>query len=166
MVAGPVPDYIGGCRKVHPICGVRMTAHVHLLKLSVGSESVEQLAEWQRRRSGQRRDGRYYHVTRMWPRREAELLAGGSIYWVIQGLILARQPITGLEETVGEDGIRRCAIFLDPGIVRVEAVPKRPFQGWRYLAPDDAPADLSHERQGDDSLPPALEAALSEIGVR
>lgn len=143
-----------------------MTGTVHLLKLSVGSESVEQLADWQTRRSGQRSDGRYFHITRMWPKREAELLDGGSIYWVIQGVILARQRITALEEIVGEDGIRRCALFLDPDIVRTEAVPKRPFQGWRYLSPDDAPADLSTDRQQGDALPPALEAALSEIGVR
>ncbi len=143
-----------------------MTASVHLLKLSVGSASIEQMAEWQRRRSAQRRDGRYYHITRMWPKREAELLDGGSLYWVIQGVILARQRITGFEELVGEDGIRRCAIFLDPEIVRTEATPKRPFQGWRYLAPEDAPADLAAGRQRDESLPPALEAALAEIGVR
>ncbi|WOI55505.1 DUF1489 domain-containing protein [Palleronia sp. LCG004] len=143
-----------------------MTAKVHLLKLSVGSESVEGLRDWQTRRSGQRKDGRYFHITRMWPKREAELLDGGSIYWVIQRVIQARQRITALEEIHGEDGIRRCAIFLDPEIVRVEAVPRRPFQGWRYLDPKDAPRDLAPARQGEQDLPPELVAALSEIGVR
>lgn len=142
-----------------------MTASVHLLKLSVGSESIEQMVDWQTRRSQQRKDGRYYHLTRMWPKREAELLDGGSIYWVIQGVILARQRITGMEEMFGTDGIRRCALFLDPTIHRTEAVTKRPFQGWRYLDPKDAPADLSTEAARDD-LPPALAAALSDIGVR
>lgn len=143
-----------------------MPGNVHLLKLSVGSESIERLADWQRHRSAQRRDGRYFHVTRMWPKRADELLDGGSIYWVIQGAILARQRITGFEEITGEDGIRRCAIFLDAGLVRTEAIPKRPFQGWRYLKPENAPADFSPDSLRGDALPPALEAALSQIGVR
>lgn len=142
-----------------------MAASVHLLKLSVGSESVEQLIDWQTRRSQQRRDGRYYHVTRMWPKRADELLAGGSIYWVIQGVILARQKITDFEEIIGEDGIRRCAIFLDSQVMRTEAAPKRPFQGWRYLEPSAAPRDLAAGASSG-GLPPALAAALAEIGVR
>lgn len=143
-----------------------MAASVHLVKLSVGSTSVDGLRDWQARRSGQRRDGRYYHLTRMWPKRSDELVAGGSLYWVIQGAILARQIITGFEEMIGDDGIRRCAIFLDHDVIRTESVPKRPFQGWRYLDPADAPRDLPAGRQGADDLPPALEAALAEIGVR
>jgi hypothetical protein len=141
-------------------------AKVHLLKLSVGSESVDSLRDWQTRRSAQRRDGRPYHLTRMWPKRADDVLEGGSIYWVIQGAILARQRITGFEEMIGDDGIRRCAIFLAADIVRTEAMRKRPFQGWRYLDPGDAPRDLPADRRKSDELPPALEAALSEFGVR
>ncbi|WP_375260834.1 DUF1489 family protein [Palleronia sp.] len=141
-------------------------AKVHLIKLSVGSDSVEQMQAWQEHRSQQRRDGRYYHLTRMWPKRAQELLDGGSIYWVIQGVVLARQRVAALEEMTGADGIRRCALFLDPEIVRTEAMTKRPFQGWRYLKPQDAPHDLAPGRMASDALPPALEAALSEIGVR
>lgn len=143
-----------------------MVEKVHLLKLSVGSESVEQMIGWQRRRSGQHRDGCYYHLTRMRPKREAEILAGGSLYWVIQGVILARQQITALEEMTGEDGIRRCAIFLTPEVIRVAATPKRPFQGWRYLDAKDAPPDLSAARMEESELPSQLVAALAEIGVR
>ncbi len=141
-------------------------AGLHLLKLSVGTESVDQLRDWQRRRSQQRGDGKYFHITRMWPKRETELLDGGSIYWVIQRVIQARQRIVGLEERIGEDGIRRCALMLDEEVIRTEAVPRRPFQGWRYLEGADAPADLAPARQGEDDLPPSLLAALSDIGVR
>lgn len=143
-----------------------MAEKVHLVKLSVGSESVEQMIDWQRRRSGQRRDGRYYHLTRMRPKREIEILAGGSLYWVIQGVILARQEITALEEMTGQDGIRRCAIFLAPEVIRVAATPKRPFQGWRYLNSKDAPPDLGTSHLDGSDLPPKLMAALAEIGVR
>ena len=143
-----------------------MGGTVHLIKLSVGSESVEQMQGWQRHRSNQRVNGSYYHLTRMWPKRAEELLDGGSIYWVIQGVVLARQRITALEEMKGADGVRRCALFLDPEIIRTEAMTKRPFQGWRYLKPEDAPRDLAPGRTASDALPPSLEAALSEIGVR
>ena len=142
-----------------------MGAHVNILKLSVGTESVEGLEAWQRRPQVRSASGHPRHVTRMWPRREAEILAGGSIYWVIRGVVMARQGIVGLEEVVREDGVRRCGLVLDPELVRTIPQPRRPFQGWRYLAPEDAPRDLAPDRAGEPALPPALAAALAEIGV-
>ena len=106
------------------------------------------------------------HVTRMWPKREAELLNGGSIFWVIKGVILCRQKILRLDEYHSADGIRRCAIVSDPTLVRVEATPKRAFQGWRYLTADDAPSDLPEGRQDEAPIPPELSKALAAIGVR
>ena len=142
-----------------------MTAKLHLQKLSVGTESVASLGQWQATKRAQTTDGFPRHVTRMWPKREAELLDGGSIYWVFQGLIQCRQRILRLDEVTGSDGIRRCAIVLDPTLVRVTPTPKRPFQGWRYLKPEDAPIDLPEGREEEDTLPPSLSAALAEIGV-
>ena len=142
-----------------------MGKFVNLIKLSVGTESVEQLEDWQRRRSKQVEDGQYYHVTRMWPKREAEVLDGGSIYWVIKGEVQARQRVTAFRERIGQDGIRRCAIMLDPTIVRVTPSLKRPFQGWRYLEQKDAPMDLPAGRSGEAALPDDLNRALAEIGV-
>lgn len=136
---------------------------VNLVKLSVGSESVEDHADWQAAHFGGRNP---VHVTRMWPKREAELLGGGSLYWVIKGLVLCRQRIVGLEERRGADGILRCALVLDPEIVRTEAQPKRAFQGWRYLDPKDAPQDLRKGRQSEEPLPQTLVSALAEIGLR
>ena len=137
---------------------------INLVKLSVGSESVETLAAWQ---GGPARgqDGRPRHVTRMWPRRAEEVLGGGSIYWVIRGAILCRQAVVGLEEVRWEDGVPRCALVLDPRLVAVAPVPRRPFQGWRYLAPADAPADIDPARAAEAPLPPALSVALAEIGL-
>ena len=102
---------------------------VHLVKLSVGTEDVENLALWQSTERAQTVDGYPRHVTRMWPKREAEILAGGSIYWVIKGEIACRQEILRLDEVVGDDGIRRCAIVLKPDLFRTVPTPKRPFQG-------------------------------------
>ena len=143
-----------------------MTKTVHMLKLSVGTEDIAQLAAWQSQKRVQSPDGLPRHVTRMWPKRAAEILNGGSIYWVIKGVILCRQPIERLDEYIGQDGIRRCAITSTPGLIRVEATPKRAFQGWRYLSVDDAPKDLPDNRQDEESLPPELSKALAAIGVR
>ncbi len=146
------------------------TPALHLVKLSVGSESVEGLAEWQALRRAEREvagiDPRSRHVTRMTPKRSAELLAGGSIFWVIKRNIVARQRIVALEPVVGEDGISRCAIILDPTLVRTELRPKRPFQGWRYLTSADAPPDLTDEGEVLADMPGAVREALASFGVR
>jgi hypothetical protein len=138
---------------------------IHLVKLSVGTETIEDLENWQKNPYSQGSDGLPRHVTRMWPKKESEILAGGSIYWVIKGIIQCRQPILRLDEVIGNDGIRRCAIVLKPGLIRTTTAPKRAFQGWRYLHPKDAPMDLSGKRANDDDLPPDLAGALADIGV-
>ena len=142
-----------------------MTAPLNILKLSVGTEGIDDLARWQKRPIARTADGLPRHVTRMWPRREAEIAGAGSIYWVIKGVVLARQRIVRMDEIVRADGIRRCALVLDPELVRTAAQPRRPFQGWRYLAAEDAPRDLPPGAADEPALPPKLSAALSEIGV-
>ncbi|SLN37960.1 DUF1489 family protein [Roseisalinus antarcticus] len=142
-----------------------MNSTLNLQKLSVGTETVEDLAAWQATRRAQTPDGLPRHVTRMWPKRESELLNGGSIYWVIKGLVLCRQRIERLDEYIGADEIRRCAIVLDPQIIRTTATQRRPFQGWRYLKGEDAPRDLPAGREAEEALPPQLAAELAAIGV-
>ena len=143
-----------------------MSKTVHMLKLSVGTEDVAGLAEWQATKRAQSEDGLPRHITRMWPKRADEVLNGGSIFWVIKGVILCRQPILRLDEYIGADGIRRCAITCKPSLIRVEATPKRAFQGWRHLPVPDAPRDLPDGRQNEEALPPELSKALAAIGVR
>lgn len=144
--------------------------HVNMLKLCVGAEAVSDLEAWQKRqrqlRTAQGQEPVHIHVTRMWPKRGDEILAGGSLYWVFKGLILARQKILRLDEVNGSDGIRRCGIILDPAIVRTQPMPRRPFQGWRYFAPDDVPDDLDPAQSGEPELPTDLANALSDMGVR
>jgi hypothetical protein len=138
---------------------------INLVKICVGAEAVEDLLDWQKTRRAQNAEGRPRHVTRMWPRRADALLNGGSLYWVFKGLILCRQPVVALEEVLREDGILRCGLVLDPAVVRVAPAPRRPFQGWRYLAPEDAPPDLRAGREAEPALPAELDRALAEIGV-
>lgn len=134
-----------------------------MIKLCVGCDSPDDLKAWQ----AQRWPGENpQHVTRMWPKRSDELLDGGSIYWVFKGVILARQRLIELRERIGEDGIRRCALILDPDLVYTTASPRRPFQGWRYLPSTDAPADLPQSREAETSLPDDMARALAEMGLR
>ena len=139
-----------------------MTGQVNLIKLCVGIDSVEQLETWQKMRGGDSSS----HTTRMRPKREAELLNGGSLYWVIKGVIQARQPILALEHVTGEDGKSRCRIVMGTPLIRTLAAPRRPFQGWRYLNPEDSPPDQVRARQQDSELPADLAAALADIGLR
>jgi hypothetical protein len=113
---------------------------LNLIKLCVGVSEVEHLDRW----IADCRKGRdtLDHVTRMFPRRKDEILPGGSLYWVIRGMILARQPVADLEAVRGDDGIERCRIVFKPKIIRVRPTPRRAFQGWRYLEEEDAPPDL------------------------
>ncbi|MBZ4022536.1 lysophospholipase [Rhodobacter sp. TJ_12] len=136
---------------------------LHILKLCVGAESVEDLIAWQKAHFG---NGSAVHITRMWPKRAEEVLAGGSLYWVIKGVILARQRILELQPVTGADGVTRCAFVLDKNVIRTEAVPRRPFQGWRYFPASDAPPDLRKSAAREEPLPRELQAMLSEIGLR
>ncbi|MCR9127600.1 MAG: DUF1489 domain-containing protein [Rhodobacteraceae bacterium] len=142
-----------------------MDNYINLVKLCVGAEQVEDLIAWQRTARAKGPDGLPRHVTRMWPRQSAALVAGGSLYWVFKGVILARQKVLRLDEVAGADGIMRCGIVLSPEVTRTQAAARRPFQGWRYLRPEDAPPDLPSGRDTEDPLPPALNRALAEIGV-
>lgn len=143
-----------------------MAGFVNLVKLCVGAERVEDLIDWQADRARQIPGYVPCHTTRMWPKRAAEVLNGGSLFWVFKGVILARQRITALEERRGEDGIARCALIFAPEVIRTEAAPRRPFQGWRYLDPKDSPRDLPMTRATDSALPEPLALALAEIGLR
>ncbi len=143
-----------------------MADFINILKLSVGSDGVEDHEGWQISQRHRWPPGRAVHVTRMFPKREAEILAGGSLYWVIKGVILCRQRILALEQVNGDDGISRCALILDSQIVRTQRAPRRPFQGWRYLDPADSPRDLVKGREREEALPDTLALALADIGLR
>jgi hypothetical protein len=106
------------------------------------------------------------HVTRSMPKRRDEVLEGGSLYWVIKGVVRVRQRIVGLEPTVGENGVPHCAIVYDPELISVAARPHRPFQGWRYLEPEQAPPDVREtEWATGDEPPPGMLAELRELGL-
>ena len=128
---------------------------LHLIKLCVGVSEVGELADWCKQR-------RPIVHTRQTPKRAAEILEGGSLYWVIKGQILVRQPILAID-TIEEGPSNRCEILLDQAPMRTAPQPRRAFQGWRYLETKDAPADLAGEVAAD--VPPELARRLMEAGV-
>jgi len=143
---------------------------LHLVKLCVGATSIEDLAGWQDSFPAFKpgRDGtrRIFHTTFQSPKRQTELLDGGSLYWVIKGFIQARQQLTGFDDGHKEDGSACCLLLLDPKIVPVRPQPRKPFQGWRYLSADDAPPDLS-AGSGETlaAMPPKLRKELAALGL-
>ena len=137
---------------------------LHLIKLSVGPKDVAALAALQKERL--RTDPPLRAWTRMFPKRIAEVADGGSIYWVVAGFVRVRQRILGLREEQWDDNTPCAALLLDPTLVPVEARPMKPFQGWRYLKPEEAPADVATGRpvaRGLDQLPPGLRRDLAEL---
>lgn len=134
---------------------------VHLKKLSVGSESLESLRAWQSLRLAE--TGRLMHVTRNRPRRAVEILGGGSIYWIIKGVMTARQNIIDLAAVQRADGRPACGLVLSPDLVATQPIKMRIFQGWRYLEAEDAPADLDDVSQNN--MPAALAAELRDLGI-
>lgn len=145
---------------------------VHLLKMAVGIDSVAHLARVQKaRRNALRAQGEKpvtWHFTRNFPRRAAEVLDGGSMYWIIRGEIVARQQIIALEERRRKSGRKRCAIGLTSKIIRTEPTAHRAIQGWRYFPPNDVPPDLAaapSPAKGAERLPDGLARELRELGL-
>lgn len=100
----------------------------------------------------------------MIPKRTDELLAGGSLYWVIKGNIQVRQHLIDIRPFTDKEGIKRCDLVLEPRLILTQWQPRRAFQGWRYLKPDDAPADLG-TGSGIADMPPDLRLELAELGL-
>lgn len=142
---------------------------LHLIKLCVGADSLEDLRGWVSQRSltamAVGLEPHSVHTTRMVPKRVDELLDGGSLYWVIKGQIQARQVLLDIDTFKGEDGITRCNLVLGPEVIETSPAPKRPFQGWRYLKPEDAPRDLGGDGIDTAELPTDLRKELAELGL-
>ncbi|MFA7431047.1 MAG: DUF1489 domain-containing protein [Rhodospirillaceae bacterium] len=134
---------------------------IHLLKWAAGIDSPDHL----KRVHAQRLEafGKVFTRTRMVPKRAAELTDGGCLFWVVKGTIAVRQPILGLDTGTDDEGKAFCDITLGDHVL-VSGGPRRPFQGWRYLPPADAPPDLAAGLDGQ-APPPEMAAALRALGL-
>ena len=141
---------------------------LHIIKLCVGCDSIEDLAQWQAKRlKEQKKRGvkkpQLMHVTRMTPKRKEEVLDGGSLYWVIRGQIAVRQKLLDLKPTT-KNGMPHCGLVYDPKLVPVQRRAQRAFQGWRYLDPKDTPPDAKGGKGGA-NLPEKLQKELVDLGL-
>ena len=134
---------------------------VHLAKLAVGIRDIGHLRQVQAAQSLARLPLR--HRTRNTPRRTEDVLAGGSLYWVVAGAMVVRQRVLGIVEDHWDDGSRCAGLVLDPALIQVEGRPVRAFQGWRYLEAVDAPADLTARDLDPEAMPPALRNELRAL---
>ena len=143
---------------------------VNIVKLAVGVQSVEELALIQRRflkQAGNHGNNGFYHSTKLMPKKHEAIVESGSLYWVIKGVICARQKIIAITKEEDPDGIKRCKIFLKDSIIKTTPIRKRPFQGWRYLKKNKTPADIVNHVTGtfDDDIPLKVQQQLLEVGL-
>ena len=142
---------------------------LHLIKLCVGADSVDDLKSWIAQRLKQRKargeKPEHIHTTRMQPKRADELLDGGSLYWVIKGQIMCRESLRAIRSFTDKEGVGRCRLVLLPKVVLVEPRPFRAFQGWRYLADKDAPRDLDRAAPGAKHMPEDMRRELRSLGL-
>src|SRR3984893_19004824 len=143
---------------------------LHLIKLAVGCESVKELKGWvaERMQTAKKKGlpRHHIHITRMTPKRVEELLAGGSLYWVIRGEIAAREKLIRIERFRDKDGIARCRLVMQPKVIAVSPRPMRPFQGWRYLSEDAAPPDLgTSTAKSVAAMPEPMRHELRDLGL-
>ena len=135
---------------------------VHLLKLAVGVSDLAEMREAQRERREER--GLYCFYTRNLPRRQDEILEGGSVYWVVKGMIQVRQRIRGFMPIVNRRGHPAVLVKIEAKLTPTEPRLHRAFQGWRYLEPSEAPRDLP--KGGKISgMPPDMARELRELGL-
>lgn len=140
---------------------------LNLIKLCVGADSVKDLEAWIKSRLKARKTKarEHIHTTRMMPKRVEELLDGGSLFWVIRGQVMCREKLIDVRSFVDKDGINRCRLVLQPKVILVAPRPYRAFQGWRYLAPNDAPPDLDRAAPGAAAMPETLRRELRDLGL-
>ena len=72
------------------------------------------------------------------------------------------ERIVDIIEDRRDNGEACTGLVLDPKLVPLAGRPTKPFQGWRYLRPEEAPQDLAvvPRAKGEDALPPALRREL------
>ena len=140
---------------------------LHLIKLSVGSTSFSSLDSWQQRVAFKHSSGKkvFNHGTTMRPKRTEELLAGGSVYWVVKGFIIGRNPLVAIDYDPKAAGRQKCSLLC--GLPMIPVMPRRfrAFQGWRYFKPADAPRDMTRTQMKKGHLPPEMMAELSDLGL-
>lgn len=139
---------------------------IHMVKLCVGVSSFEELESYRDERAhwwdADYGEDVHVHRTRMMPKRADEMEGQGSIYWVIAGAIVCRQVIQRLAPFTDAEGKNYCDIIMEPNLIRTIPYPKRPFQGWRYLEPKDAPPDIA-ANDAENSV--EIAAELARLGL-
>lgn len=137
---------------------------LHLVKMAVGAADVDDLRRARAQRRAER--GASWVYTRNHPRRAEAVLDGGSLYWVVKGHIRARERIIGFRAEREESGRAYCLIVTDGEFVTTLPRAFRPFQGWRYLPPADAPKDAPGGPGGDfTQMPDHMFLELRELGL-
>ncbi|MDM7928385.1 DUF1489 family protein [Blastomonas fulva] len=128
-----------------------------MTKIAFGAQSAASLRQWLESHAllGEAR-----LTTRYMPKRHEEM-AGGSLYWIFNKAIIGRSPLLGFMD----NGQGRYWIRVEPKLIAVQSIPRRAHQGWRYLEPADAPADLGEGMDAADLMPAEMLGELARLGL-
>ncbi|CAI3959294.1 DUF1489 domain [Commensalibacter communis] len=137
---------------------------LHIMKVAVGVTDIEELQQINLRLANDN-NGYPYTLTRFPPKQVEDILQGGSLYRVIKGSLCCRQLIKDFIPSKRDNGNPCIQILLEPEIIRTQSIAMRPFQGWRYLKPQDAPIDLSINGAQLLDIPIKLRKELEELAL-
>ncbi|ASR52988.1 MULTISPECIES: DUF1489 family protein [Blastomonas] len=128
-----------------------------MTKIAFGAQSAASLRQWLESHAPV---GEARLTTRYMPKRHEEM-AGGSLYWIFNKAIIGRSPLLGFMD----NGQGRYWIRVEPKLIAVQSIPRRAHQGWRYLEPADAPADLGEGMDAADLMPAEMLGELARLGL-
>ena len=142
---------------------------LHMTKIAFTCDDVADLRRWMADCAlpTSEHGGEARLTTRYVPKRQAEMVSpdgdrskNGSLFWIKGGVFIGRSPLLGFEQKA--DG--RWWIRLEPRVIGVMPQARRAHQGWRYLAEEDAPADLAGDG-AEEAMPGRLASDLARLGL-
>jgi hypothetical protein len=129
--------------------------NLHLTKVAFGCRDAEALKS---RVAARALQGEMRVVTRMRPKRAAELI-GGNLYWIAKHRIVGCQQILRFDDR--EDG--RIDIVCSAELQQVTPMPTRAHLGGRYFVNDAA--TVANDDSGLGELPPTLYNRLASLAL-
>jgi len=101
----------------------------------------------------------------MTPKRDEEILAGGSLYWVIRGEIAAREKIIAIEPFRDRGGIGRCRLVMQPKVICGIAAADAAVSGLALFYGRRRAAGFGKSAASIAAMPEPLRRELRDLGL-
>jgi hypothetical protein len=129
---------------------------LHLTKVAFQAKSLSEMHGWFAERGEEA-----LLTTRYLPKRHAEIVPGGSLFWIFKSQLVARSGILRFAEAEN----LRTHIVISTRLIDVFPIPCRAHQGWRYLEDQHAPRDLTEGEDASEAMPGRLAGELARLGL-